>query len=192
VSAAAAGVLTALFGSDAHFTVTADGLPGVARSFDSFGAAAAEAGQSRIYGGIHYQFDNIAGQQLGHSVADYVVGGFLKPRDDEGVQVTDAVGSAVSVVVTPSSPVPSVPPALAIQLVGPPTALAVTGSPVTAALRPTASAPARATESLPPGASQAAAAAPALRHAPQRPGDGPVSNWLLIDLALDAGLEPAW
>jgi membrane-associated phospholipid phosphatase len=84
VSGAAAGVLTALFGADHHFTVSADGLPGVTRSFDSFGAAAAEAGQSRIYGGIHYQFDNVAGQQLGHSVADYVVGGFLRPRDDDG------------------------------------------------------------------------------------------------------------
>src|SRR5262249_17554473 len=80
-SAAAAGVLTALFGPDQHFTVAAESLPGVTRSFDSFGAAAAEAGQSRIYGGIHYQFDNAAAQQVGHRVAGFVVGGFLKPQD---------------------------------------------------------------------------------------------------------------
>jgi membrane-associated phospholipid phosphatase len=84
LSAAAAGVLTALFGSDVHFTVTADGLPGVTRSFDSFEAAAAEAGRSRIYGGIHYQFDNANGQLVGGEVADYLVGGFLKPEDDGG------------------------------------------------------------------------------------------------------------
>src|SRR5262249_51358206 len=59
VSAAAAGVLTALFGDEYHFSVGAESLPGVTRSFDSFGAAAAEAGQSRIYGGIHYSFDNV-------------------------------------------------------------------------------------------------------------------------------------
>src|SRR5437764_14216440 len=42
VSGAAAGVLTDLFGGEYHFSVTADGLPGVTRTFDSFGAAAAE------------------------------------------------------------------------------------------------------------------------------------------------------
>src|SRR5437764_6638592 len=79
VSAAAAGVLTALFGADYHFTVGAESVP-YTRSFDSFGAAAAEAGRSRIYGGIHYQFDNTAAQAAGAEVADYVVGGFLLPR----------------------------------------------------------------------------------------------------------------
>src|SRR5262249_23558302 len=93
-SAAAAGVLTALFGPDHHFTVAAESLPGVTRSFDSFGAAAAEAGQSRIYGGIHYQFDNAAAQQVGRSVADYVVGGFLQPRADDGDDQLRAAGAA--------------------------------------------------------------------------------------------------
>jgi hypothetical protein len=83
LSGAAAGVLTALFGDSYHFTVTADGLPGVTRSFDSFEAAAAEAGRSRIYGGIHYQFDNLNGQALGGEVADYVVGGFLNPQNGD-------------------------------------------------------------------------------------------------------------
>jgi membrane-associated phospholipid phosphatase len=82
VSGAAAGVLTALFGDDYHFTVGSEGLPGVTRSFDSFGAAAAEAGRSRIYGGIHYAFDSATGLAVGAEVADYVVGGSLKPRDD--------------------------------------------------------------------------------------------------------------
>jgi membrane-associated phospholipid phosphatase len=84
VSAAAAGVLTSLFGADHHFTVGAESLPGVTRSFDSFGAAAAEAGRSRIYGGIHYQFDNANGQQVGGEVAGYVMDHFLKPRGDDG------------------------------------------------------------------------------------------------------------
>src|SRR5262249_39794379 len=53
VSAAAAGILTALFGDDYHFTVGAESVP-YTRSFASFAAAAAEAGRSRIYGGVHY------------------------------------------------------------------------------------------------------------------------------------------
>lgn len=80
VSGAAAGVLTALFGSDYHFSVGSESLAGVTRSFDSFNAAAAEAGRSRIYGGIHYSFDSATGLGVGAKLADYVVGDFLKPR----------------------------------------------------------------------------------------------------------------
>jgi membrane-associated phospholipid phosphatase len=87
VSGAAAAVLTSLFGPDYHFTTGSRGLPGVTRSFDSFEAAAAEAGQSRIYGGIHYQFDNQNGLASGHALGQFVVGNFLLPvgkGDDEG------------------------------------------------------------------------------------------------------------
>jgi membrane-associated phospholipid phosphatase len=80
-SATAAAVLAAFFGTDdVHFTTTSDALPGVTRSFDSFSAAAEEAGQSRIYGGIHYQFDNQAGLALGQELGTYVFQHFLTPR----------------------------------------------------------------------------------------------------------------
>jgi hypothetical protein len=56
-------------------------MPGVTRSFASFSDAAAEAGMSRIYGGIHWSFDNVdalaAGSQLGWFAFDNV----LKPKD---------------------------------------------------------------------------------------------------------------
>ncbi len=81
VSGAAAEVLTALFGAHNHFTVGSESLPGVTRSFDSFNAAAAEAGQSRIYGGIHYQFDNQNGLASGHALGEFVVGNFLLPDE---------------------------------------------------------------------------------------------------------------
>jgi hypothetical protein len=45
-------------------------LPGVQRSWPSLSAAAAEAGQSRIYGGIHWQFDNGTGLKAGAAIAD--------------------------------------------------------------------------------------------------------------------------
>ena len=80
VSGAAAAVLTSVFGPNYHFTTGSDGLPGVTRSFGSFDAAAAEAGQSRIYGGIHYQFDNQNGLASGHALGQFVVGNFLQPH----------------------------------------------------------------------------------------------------------------
>jgi hypothetical protein len=80
-SAAAAAALAEFFGTDAvSFTTTSDGLPGVTRSFTSFSAAAAEAGQSRIYGGIHWQFDNQDGQATGRVLGRYVARYFFLKR----------------------------------------------------------------------------------------------------------------
>jgi membrane-associated phospholipid phosphatase len=72
-SGAAAAVLAAAFGTDAvRFDTTSDGLPGVARSFPGFAAAAREAGLSRIYGGIHWDFDNRDGLASGRRVGEHV------------------------------------------------------------------------------------------------------------------------
>lgn len=60
-SGAGAAAIGGFFGSDSmDFCVTADALSGVVgqRCFSSFRAAADEAGLSRIFGGIHYEFDN--------------------------------------------------------------------------------------------------------------------------------------
>jgi membrane-associated phospholipid phosphatase len=65
LSAAAATVLTSLYGSHVPFTVTSPTLPGVTRAFDSFNAAASEAGLSRIYAGVHTRLDHQAGLTLG-------------------------------------------------------------------------------------------------------------------------------
>ena len=79
-SAAAATILELFFGSDPiPFTTTSDGLPGIQRSFNNFWQAAEEAGQSRIYGGIHFQFDNQAGLASGRALAGYVFTNFLLP-----------------------------------------------------------------------------------------------------------------
>jgi hypothetical protein len=83
VSGAAATILTALFGPDHAFSTGSDGLPGVTRSFRSFYAAAAEAGQSRIYGGIHFQFDNRGGLASGHDLGGFVFDNFLVPLGQE-------------------------------------------------------------------------------------------------------------
>lgn len=72
-SAAAATILADFFGTDdLSFSTTSDGLAGVTRSFDSLFDAAAEAGISRIYGGIHWQFANTGGLNAGTALADYI------------------------------------------------------------------------------------------------------------------------
>jgi hypothetical protein len=81
-SAAAAEVLTLVLGEDVDFIATPDPhtaspyrpvLNQQRRSFANFRQAAAEAGQSRIYGGVHFSFDNSAGVQAGKAVGAAVV-----------------------------------------------------------------------------------------------------------------------
>jgi membrane-associated phospholipid phosphatase len=79
-SGAAASTLANFFGTDrVRFTTTSDGLPGVARTFESLWAAAEEAGMSRIYGGIHWQFDNTDGLAAGKELGLYVLRNYLQP-----------------------------------------------------------------------------------------------------------------
>jgi hypothetical protein len=79
-SGAAATVLAHFFGTDAvAFTSTSETIPGVRRSYPGFWAAAEEAGKSRIFGGIHWEFDNREGLICGRAVGDYVSRYFLLP-----------------------------------------------------------------------------------------------------------------
>jgi hypothetical protein len=78
-SGAAAAALAAFFEKDEiEFSTTSDGLPGVTRSFKSFTAAADEAGMSRIYGGIHWDFDNSAGLKCGRAIGAHVAKSFFE------------------------------------------------------------------------------------------------------------------
>lgn len=81
-SKASAQVLTHFFGTDAlHFTARSDTLPGVLRTFESVSVCADEVGISRIYGGIHFAFDNVEGKRTGGRIGDYVFDNFLIPVD---------------------------------------------------------------------------------------------------------------
>lgn len=78
-SAAAAKILALFFGTDQiAFTDHSEGVDG-SRSFTSFSEAANEAGRSRIYGGIHYEFDNQDGQTGGRLVGALVYSHYLQP-----------------------------------------------------------------------------------------------------------------
>lgn len=76
-SSAAAQTLAGFFCSDhVSFTLTTD-APGGTRSFSSFADAAAEAGRSRVIGGLHFEFSNQAAASTGRSVADEVLANSL-------------------------------------------------------------------------------------------------------------------
>jgi hypothetical protein len=87
-SGAAAQVLTDMFGSKrfTDTTHTDHGLvpPQEPRTFDSFDEAAAEAAVSRLYGGIHFAFDNddglASGQCIGQAINERVR---FRNEDDE-------------------------------------------------------------------------------------------------------------
>ena len=74
VSAAVAEVLTDVYGDKFSYTDTSEIEFGIAaRSFNSFREAAVEASLSRLYGGIHYRFDNVEGNKIGRELGQMVV-----------------------------------------------------------------------------------------------------------------------
>jgi membrane-associated phospholipid phosphatase len=91
VSAAAASILAALYGDHVTFTVTSPTLPGAVRSFDTFHAAATEAGLSRIYAGIHTRLDHQAGLLLGARIGQYT----LRHTLDNGPRTCQRSGRSV-------------------------------------------------------------------------------------------------
>jgi hypothetical protein len=76
-SGAAAFVLTDLFGSKGFTDTTHQDhalMPRLQpRSFESFDEASAEAAISRLYGGIHYSFDNDDGLAVGRAIGEAIV-----------------------------------------------------------------------------------------------------------------------
>ena len=84
LSAAAARALQLALGTDeVLFSVTWVGVapnPDVTRNYDRFSTLAEEFARSRIYGGIHFQFDSDASQSACPKVADYVYANYMTER----------------------------------------------------------------------------------------------------------------
>jgi membrane-associated phospholipid phosphatase len=207
-SAAAAAVLAAFFRTDTVcFSLTSDSLPGgVTHAFASFSAAVREVSDARVFAGIHWRFDVVAGQALGYEVGRYIVSHCLRPacRSDhegsdadhhEGHRHADGAsrhrGLAASFVVALPSQDPSGPLAGVILVFAPPAAPAGAVSAATPAPPPhdTGGTP-------PPGvpssaASSKAAAGPVLRHARKPAGAGALADGLVEGLPSGDSLGPA-
>ena len=73
ISAAAAVMLTHMFGDNFEFQDTSDiKYIGMQRHFKSFSLAAEETALSRYYGGIHYLNSSLVGAQQGKQMAEFV------------------------------------------------------------------------------------------------------------------------
>jgi PAP2 superfamily len=81
-SAAWAGVMRSELGDNVAFTATTEDphAIGVTRTFTSFTAAATENARSRVYLGVHYQFDATDGAAAGFNIANHVYSNYLRPR----------------------------------------------------------------------------------------------------------------
>ena len=81
IGASQAAILVLFFGrDDIPFQHTWEGAGGATRSYAGFAAMGNEQAEARIYGGIHYRFDNVAGQSIGRNVANYIFQNLMRPR----------------------------------------------------------------------------------------------------------------
>lgn len=87
VSAAAADSLAFYLGADTQVCFTNF------TCFDNFALAADNAANSRLWGGIHYRFDNDAGLALGHDVAQFnLARGLFQAVPEPGTWATMLIG----------------------------------------------------------------------------------------------------
>jgi hypothetical protein len=78
--------LADFYGTDnMNFTLSSDNIPGVLESFTKFSDAAAQNAESRIYLGIHWQFDADIGVASGEMVGNDVFNGALAVPEPSGL-----------------------------------------------------------------------------------------------------------
>jgi hypothetical protein len=88
-----ASIMTQFYGTDnISFDATSDSLAGT-RHFDSFSAAAAEDAESRIYLGVHYQFDADYGISMGNSVGSFVYANAMRPVPEPSTIILAVLGA---------------------------------------------------------------------------------------------------
>jgi len=80
-SNAGAEVLRRLYGAAGHsITMTNTAVPGIAFQYTSFKQITDDISDARVYGGIHFRFDQVAGEHLGKLTGATVYKGNLRPK----------------------------------------------------------------------------------------------------------------
>jgi hypothetical protein len=79
VSGAATTVLAGTFSDTVGFTLESEALPGVRRDYNSLSAAADEANDARVFGGMHFRTSTRDGRALGETVARFVMATAAQP-----------------------------------------------------------------------------------------------------------------
>jgi hypothetical protein len=83
VSGAARRVLERAFGKHGHVvTLTHPLVPGVVLNYTAWSQITDDIDDARIYGGIHFRFDQEAGARQGRHVGSYILRNYLRSGDD--------------------------------------------------------------------------------------------------------------
>jgi hypothetical protein len=87
-------VLADFFGTDnITFTSSAEGFSVPDRTFTSFSQAALEGANSRLYGGIHWDFDNQHGLAGGNDIGHHVYRTQLQPIPEPATWILLVLGA---------------------------------------------------------------------------------------------------
>jgi hypothetical protein len=85
VSGSARAVMERAYGKDGHdVTLTHPAQPGIELKYSSWDEITDDIDDARIYGGIHWRFDQEMGSHQGSLVGKYVLRNNLRSPDDEG------------------------------------------------------------------------------------------------------------
>jgi len=95
-SGAASAILASLFGDNFSFSSAQDDNPLVVRQFASFSQAADEAADSRLYGGIHFRFDNEDGLTAGKLLGAHVASTQLQAVPEPAALLVAAAGGLLA------------------------------------------------------------------------------------------------
>jgi PAP2 superfamily len=80
----AAAVMRRLYGEAGHsITLTNPAVPNITLQYTSFKQITADISDARVYGGIHFRTDQVAGEHLGRAVGTAVFRNNLRPAHDD-------------------------------------------------------------------------------------------------------------
>jgi hypothetical protein len=92
---AARTVLEKIYGRGGHtITLASEAVPDIVLQYRSFAQITADIDDARVYGGIHYRFDQDAGARLGRRIGAYVYRHHLRPAHGGKAQ-TDAMDAGL-------------------------------------------------------------------------------------------------
>ena len=84
LAGAARAVLDRVYGKDGHdVTLTSPLVPGVVLNYTAWEQITDDIDDARIYGGIHFRFDQEAGARQGRHVGKYILRNHLRPVHDD-------------------------------------------------------------------------------------------------------------
>jgi hypothetical protein len=90
LSAAARRVLEKSLGKGGHeVTLTNTNFPGIVLEYSAWHEITDDIDDARIYGGIHFRFEQEAGARQGRQVGSHVLENFLRPVDEFGELLED-------------------------------------------------------------------------------------------------------